>query len=104
MRLGFIREVEARNFANRIGLAARGHGTGGEIIATADDFISGDLHKVDCFGFARFETDCGAGGDIKPHTIGASTVKPQGRIGLNEMVMTANLDWAVAEIGYSERD
>src|SRR5580704_11223544 len=54
-------------------------------------------------GLARLEAHRGAGRDVEAHAAGLLALEPQGRIGLEEMVVAADLDGPVARIGDRDR-
>ena len=54
--------------------------------------------KLTVFGFARFEANGGAGGNIETAAISSGAVELEGGICFDEMVVTADLDGAVAKI------
>src|SRR5690348_8895951 len=51
----------------------------------------------------RLEAHRGAGGDVEAHAARLLAVELQRRIGLEEMIMRADLDWPVAGVRDSER-
>src|SRR6516165_356350 len=68
-----------------------------------DRALAGERNKRDLARLPRFEAHRGAGGDIEPHAARFLAVELQRRIGLEEMVMRADLDRPVAGIGDAER-
>lgn len=70
----------------------------GEVVTATYDFLPGDLHQLHSFDFAGFKTNGGAGGNVEAFAIGRAAIKLQRCVRLDEVVVAANLDWAVAEI------
>src|ERR1700676_250445 len=70
---------------------------------TVDDAVSRERYQLHVAGLAGFEADRGASRDIEPHAAGASAIEFQRRVGLEEMIMRADLDRPVAAIGDIER-
>src|SRR5258708_8621086 len=53
---------------------------------------------------AGLEAHGGAGGDVEAHTLGPLAVEPESLVGLEEMIVAANLDRPVAGVGDLQRD
>ncbi|KAG5731386.1 hypothetical protein E4T56_gene19676, partial [Termitomyces sp. T112] len=51
---------------------------------------------------AGFETHRGARDDVEPHAMGGGAVEAQGRIGLGEVVVRADLDGPVAGVAHHQ--
>src|ERR1700730_14778944 len=64
-----------------------------------DDALAGERHQLHVARLPRLEPHRGAGGDIEPHAARLFAVELQRRIGLEEMVVRADLDRTVAGIG-----
>src|SRR2546423_14419764 len=56
------------------------------------------------FRIAWLEAHGRSGGNIEAHAVGCGAVELQGGIGFDEVIMAADLDGSVAEIGDGERD
>ncbi len=78
-------------------LACFGNRAVGQIVAAANDACAGNLDQTHGFGFARFKTHRRPGRNIQPLAVGLGAVEFQGRIGLDEMIVAADLHWAVAQ-------
>src|SRR5476649_2672885 len=65
---------------------------------TIDDTLAGERHQLHIAGLAGLEPHRGAGGDVEPHAAGFLAVEFQRRIGLEEMIVRADLDRAVAGV------
>ena len=61
--------------------------------------VAGDLHQPNGFGFARLEAHGRPGRNIEAFAVGLRAVKFQRGIGLDEMIMAADLNRTVAQIG-----
>src|SRR5215207_6109064 len=59
---------------------------------------SAEAGKRDLFFFARLETNCGAGRNIKVHTERFGSAELKRPIDFEEVIVTSNLDWPVAGI------
>src|SRR5438132_1059447 len=70
---------------------------------TVDHAFAGECDQLHVAGLAGLEAHRGAGGDIEAHAAGFFAVEFQRRIGLEEMVVRADLDRAVAAIGDRQR-
>src|SRR5258705_8698639 len=68
-----------------------------------DDPLAGERHQLHVARLSRLETHRGAGGNIEPHAARFLALEFQRRIGLEEMIMRADLDRTVARIGDGER-
>jgi len=51
-------------------------------------------------GLAGLEADGGAGGNVEAHAAGLFAIEFQRRVGLEEMVVRADLDRAVTSVGH----
>src|SRR5262249_57158864 len=69
-----------------------------------DRALAGERDQRDLAALARLEAHRGAGGDVEPHAARFFPIEFQGRIGLVEMIMRADLDRPVAGICDRERD
>src|SRR6185437_15711746 len=65
---------------------------------TVDGLLAGERDELDVAGLAGLEADSGAGGDIEAHAAGFLAVELQRGVGFEEMVVRADLDWAVAGV------
>src|SRR5439155_23504794 len=70
---------------------------------TVDDALAGERYQLHVAGLSRLEPHRGAGRDIEPHAARLLAVEFKGRIGLEEVVMRADLDRSVAGVGDRER-
>src|SRR3984885_15011479 len=70
---------------------------------SVDGALSRQRDQMHLAGLARFEAHGGAGRDIEPHAAGFLAIEFQRRIGLEEMIVRADLDRAVTGIGDRER-
>ena len=61
-------------------------------------------HEPHLARLAGLEAHGGAGGDVEPHALGALAVEVQRRVGLEEMIVAADLDRPVAGVGDLEGD
>src|SRR5207237_10098531 len=68
-----------------------------------DDALAGERHELHVAPLPRLETHRGACRDVEPHAAGASAVELQRRIGLEEMIVRADLDRPIARIGNRQR-
>ncbi len=102
MLLIVVGEVLGEGVGESLGAARVGDGAGGEVVAAGDFFVPGDFDEVDGFGFAGLEADGGPGGNVETEAVGAGAVEAEGGVGLDEMIMAADLDGAVAEVGDGE--
>src|SRR6516225_4496122 len=64
-----------------------------------DRALAGERNERDLARLPGFEAHRGAGGDIEPHAARLLAVEFQRRIGLEEMIMRADLDRPIAGIG-----
>src|SRR5262244_3533139 len=64
-----------------------------------DGALAGERNERDLARLPRFKAHRGAGGDIEPHAARFLAVEFQRRIGLEEMIMRADLDRPIAGIG-----
>ena len=85
-------------------LAFVAHRAVGQIVAAADHAIAGDVDQRDGLGVARLEPHRGAGRNVQPLAVGLGAVEFQLAVGFDEMIMAADLDGPVAEIGDFERN
>src|SRR3954468_19459263 len=68
-----------------------------------DDALAGERHDLDIARLSRLEPHGGAGRDIEPHAASLLAVELQRRIGLEEMIVRADLDRTVACVGNRQR-
>src|SRR5579859_1926689 len=68
-----------------------------------DGAFSRERHQLHLTGLSRLEAHRGACGDIEPHAAGFLALELQRRIGLEEMIVRADLDRAVTGIGNRQR-
>src|SRR5580693_7832541 len=68
-----------------------------------DGALAGERDELHVAGLPRLEAHRGAGRDVEPHAARFLAVELQRRIGLEEMVVRADLDRTVATIGDRER-
>src|SRR5262249_40722981 len=68
-----------------------------------DRALAGERNERDLARLPRFKAHRGASGDIEPHPARLFAVEFQRRIGLEEMIMRADLDRPVAGIGDRQR-
>lgn len=76
--------------------AAGAHDARGEAVAALDDAVAGDLDEGDGLGVAGLEAHRGAGGDVEAEAVGGDAVERELRVGLDEVVVRADLDGPVA--------
>ena len=76
----------------------------GQVVAAADDPVAGNVDQVDRTRFSGFESHGGARGDVQPLAIGGVAVEREAGVGLDEVVMAADLDGAVAEVNIDVRE
>src|ERR1043166_4218070 len=76
----------------------------GEIIAAADHAETRDINEPHSFGFTGFEAHGGPCGNVQMFAVGLTTVEAQLRIGLDEVIMAANLHRAIAKVRNRESD
>ncbi len=72
-----------------------------ETVAFAAAHVGREPHGA---RLAGLEAHGGAGGDVEPHALGALAVEPERIVGLEEMIVAADLDRPVAGVGDLERD
>src|SRR5260370_27527695 len=70
---------------------------------SVDHALARERDQLHVAGLAGLEAHRGAGGDIEPHAARLLAVELQRRIGLEEMVVRADLDRPVAGIGDRQR-
>src|SRR6516164_759769 len=70
---------------------------------TIDGALAREGNELHVTGLAGLETHRGAGRDIEPHAARLLAIEFQRRIGLEEMVVRADLDRPVAGIGDGQR-
>src|SRR6516165_1143039 len=68
-----------------------------------DRALAGERNKRDLARLPRFEAHRGAGGDIEPHAARFLAVEFQRRIGLEEMIVRADLDRPIPVFGDRQR-
>src|SRR3989442_13119612 len=66
---------------------------------SVDRALAGERNERDLARLPRFKAHRGAGSDIEPHAARLFAIEFQRRIGLEEMIMRADLDRPVAGIG-----
>src|ERR1700722_8263819 len=71
---------------------------------TVDGPLSRQRDEMHLAGLSRFEPHGGAGGDVEAHAARFLAIEFQRWIGLEEMIVRADLDRAVTGIGDRERD
>src|ERR1700690_2548152 len=64
-----------------------------------DGAFSRERHELHVAGLSRLEPHGGAGGDVEPHAARFFAVEFQRGVGLEEMVVGADLDRSIAGIG-----
>src|SRR5579863_1150777 len=69
-----------------------------------DGALSRQRDEMHLAGLTGFEPHGGAGGDVEPHAARFLAIEFQRRVGLEEMIVRADLDRAVSGIGNRERD
>ena len=84
-----------------------GYGAGVELAVDfgveAEDFAeAGEGDELDFFRVAGLEADGGAGGDVEAEAAGRGAVEAEGLVGLEEMIVRADLDRTVAGVGDGE--
>eukprot|EP00964_Phaeocystis_antarctica_P151707 scaffold119369_cov60-Phaeocystis_antarctica.AAC.1 len=87
-----------------LGEALRRRGAVHQPIARDDHLLSADGHKRDGLRLARLETHRGAGGHVEPLAEGGGAIEHQARVGLDEVVVRAHLDRAVAGVDDAQLD
>lgn len=75
-----------------------------EIITALDNFVAGNLDERDGLCVAGLKTHRRASGNVEAEAIGGDAVKRKLRVGLDEVVVAADLDGAVALAGDLETD
>src|SRR5262249_53474100 len=68
-----------------------------------DHALAGERNEHDLARLPRLKAHRGAGGDIEPHAARLFAIEFQRRIGLEEMIMRADLDRPIAGIGDRQR-
>lgn len=94
--LGLVCEAGGLQVGDDLLGAAAADDTRGEVVAALDDPVASDVDKGDRLGVARLEAHRGTGGDVEAHAIGCDAVKGQGGVGLDKVVVAADLDGAIA--------
>jgi len=79
-------------------------GTGGEVVAAADHLAAANLNEGDRLGIARLKAHGRAGGDVETVAIGFAAVKLELRVHLDEVVVRADLNGAVASARDAQAD
>src|SRR5262245_33620289 len=64
-----------------------------------DDALAGERNERDLARLPRLKAHRGAGGDIEPHAARLFAIEFERRIGLEEMIMRADLDRPIAGVG-----
>src|SRR3954447_2223698 len=70
---------------------------------TVDRALAGEGDQCHIARLSRLEARGGPGRDVEPHSARLLAIKRERRIGLEEMIVRAYLDRAVAGVGYAER-
>src|ERR1700738_3998062 len=70
---------------------------------SVDDALAGERHELHVAGLPRFDPHRGARRDVEPHAAGFFSVELQRRVGLEEMIVRADLDRTIAGVGDGER-
>src|SRR3954451_7341137 len=65
-----------------------------------DDALAGERHELHVARLPGLEPSRGPRRDVEPHAACAPPVELQRRIGLEEMIVRADLDRPIASIGY----
>jgi len=73
-------------------------------IESMDGATASEFDELDFFFFAGLEADCSSGGDIEAQAICGGAIEGQSAICLEEMEMTADLDWTVAGVADEEAE
>src|SRR5262245_47753433 len=68
-----------------------------------DRALAGERNERDLARLSRFEAHRGAGGNIEPHAACLLAIEFQCRIGLEEMIVGADMNGPVARIGDRQR-
>src|SRR5262249_17338655 len=68
-----------------------------------DRSLAGERHQRHLARLSRLETHGGAGGDVESHAARLFAIEFQRRVGLEEMIMRADLDRPVAAVGDGQR-
>ena len=72
--------------------------TVGEVVAATDHAVTGDVNECHRAGFTGFEANRRSGRDVQPLAIGGRTIELQLRVGLDEVVVAADLDRPVTQV------
>src|SRR3954451_25182501 len=70
---------------------------------TVDSTLAGERHQRDVARLPRLEPHRGAGRDVEPHAARLSAIELQRRVGLEEMIVRADLDRPVAGVRHRQR-
>src|SRR6266852_2073111 len=86
-------------FSAKVRRSQRSHNARAEAVDLAR---SGECHERHLPALTRLEPHRSAGRNVEPHAAGLGAVELQRRIGLEEMIMRADLDRPVARVGDRE--
>ncbi len=75
-----------------------------QTIEAEDPARPGDRHELDLAGLAGLEADRRAGRNVEPAAAGRGAIERERRVGLEEVVVRADLHRTVAGVGDRERD
>src|SRR5262249_5114335 len=70
-----------------------------EVVAALDRLVPGNRDERDRLRLARLEADRRAGGDVEPHAVRRLAVERQRGVGLDEVIVGADLNWPIAGVG-----
>src|SRR5436190_741667 len=85
------------------GAALLGHGTVRQGIPTANHPAAGNLDQRDRLRLARLEADGGSGGNIQPEPVRRAAIERERAIGLDEVIVAADLDRPIAAVDDGQR-
>src|SRR5258706_16132425 len=94
-----VLEVLQFDAFERGGLSEVGNRTTRDVVSTLDDARAANFDECHCFGLAWFEANGCAGGNIEPLSVSRAAIKTELRVRLDKMIMTADLHWAVSQVG-----
>ena len=74
----------------------------GQRVAATDHLVASNRDDGHGLGFARLEAHRGACGQIQAHAVGGSAIEAEVRIDLDQMIVAADLDRPIGEVGDGE--
>ena len=76
----------------------------GQVVATTNHLVASDINQRDFFALTGLKADGCPGRNIKSFAVGLFPVEFECRVGLNKMIVAADLNGSVSQVGDRQND